>query len=107
MRKQGENRMLCDRSQMERRVRQRTREFQKANTKLLEEIKKRSKVEQALRQSDEQNRNLLDSLPISLAVYDLRDHLLFLNAAFTKTFGWTREELIIHKVGFVPQECLA
>ncbi|WP_424359087.1 PAS domain S-box protein [Methanocella sp. MCL-LM] len=61
-RKKAEEALLRERSELEIRVRERTAELEKANEKLLAEIGQRIRSEQALRESEEKYRNLVESI---------------------------------------------
>jgi PAS domain S-box-containing protein len=60
--------------------------------------------EEALLDSRTKLIRLLDVLPYPLLVTDRNSTTLYLNAGFTDTFGWTREELIGKKIYFTPPE---
>lgn len=60
--------------------------------------------EQAMRRQDARMRAVLRAMPTPLAAYDTKGKLQFTNAAFTRVFGWTMEELFGKPVPFVPEE---
>ena len=74
----------------------------------IEELKRESarheEDEEALLNSRSRMGRLLDIVPYPLLVTDQNSITLFLNAGFTETFGWTREELIGRKIYFTPPE---
>lgn len=60
---------------------------------------------QALEESEEKYRTVLESNPDPVVVYDREGLVVYLNPAFTKVFGWTMEELQGRKLDhFVPEE---
>ncbi len=76
--------------------------------KLIEELKREfirhEEDEEALLNSRSKMGRLLDIVPYPLLVTDRNGITLYLNAGFTETFGWTREELIGKKIYFTPPE---
>ena len=82
------------------------------------DITHRKQVEEALRKSEEEYRELyaqaeqssklyrtlLDVSPEPIIVYDVQGIPSYVNPAFTRVFGWTFEELRGKRVDFVPAE---
>ncbi|UCF00532.1 MAG: PAS domain S-box protein [Deltaproteobacteria bacterium] len=63
------------------------------------------KTEKALRESEERYRTVLEANPDPVVVYDMEGKVIYLNPAFTDTFGWTIEERLGKKMDvFVPEE---
>ena len=90
---------------IDREVKDRTIELEKANEKLLQEIRERRETEQALRESEEKYRKVLSSNPDPVVVYDNEGKVIYFNAAFTRVFGWQLEECLNQKMDvFVPDE---
>jgi PAS domain S-box-containing protein len=58
-----------------------------------------------LRESEERYRLLLESSPEPMVVYDTKGRVTYLNPAFTKTFGWSSDELLGRRIPYVPEEC--
>ena len=72
---------------------------------IVADITERKRVEEALRESEEKYRTVLESNPDPVAVYDMVGRVIYLNPAFTRVFGWSLEERIGKKMdGFVPEE---
>jgi PAS domain S-box-containing protein len=58
------------------------------------DITERKKAEEALRQSEEKYRNILDSIQDSYSEMDLSGNFTFVNSVTCKHLGYTKEELI-------------
>ena len=62
------------------------------------------RAEEALRESEEKYRTVLEAAPDPVVVYNMEGKVIYLNPAFTRVFGWTPEELLGKKIGYVPEE---
>jgi PAS domain S-box-containing protein len=69
------------------------RQLEDANRALSNEISERKKIEQALRDSEAQLRNVVQQLPMPIAVLGEGDEIVLLNAEFTNVFGYTHEDV--------------
>jgi len=90
--KKAETKIQRTRDELEMRVEKRTAELQK-------EIEERILAE-------EKYRKLMEASPVAIAVYDMKGYTVYINPAFTFTFGWTLEELQGKKIDFIPEESL-
>ncbi len=54
--------------------------------------------------SDEPYRTLLESAPDPIVIYDPNWRIVYVNAAFSRTFGWEMEELLGKPPVFVPDD---
>jgi PAS domain S-box-containing protein len=69
------------------------------------EISIRKQTEEALRESENKYRTVLEANPDSVIVYDMEGRVTYLNPTFTKIFGWTLEECLGKKMDeFIPKE---
>ena len=64
----------------------------------------RNLVEEALRDSREQYRTVLEACPDPLVVYDVEGNVSYINPVFTQVFGWNLEELSGKKMAYIPDE---
>ncbi|MBW1888381.1 MAG: PAS domain S-box protein [Deltaproteobacteria bacterium] len=55
-----------------------------------------------MRESERRLRTLLDFVPYPIAVFTLEGRVYYLNPSFTKTFGWTLQELEGKTIPYVP-----
>jgi PAS domain S-box-containing protein len=71
----------------------------------LRDITESKKAQQALRESEERNRAILEAAPDPMIVYDVEGKVVYLNPAFTRVFGWSLSERLGHTMNdFVPPE---
>lgn len=71
---------------------------------ILRNITDRKKAEEALRESEEKYRTVLEASPDPFIVYDKEEKVIYFNPAFTQVFGWTLEERLGKKMNlFVPE----
>jgi two-component system sensor histidine kinase/response regulator len=80
------------------------KELEQRVKELEEEFLERKKAEEALRESEERYRSLLEASPDPIVVYDIEGRATYANPAFTQTFGWSHDEVLGQRIDFVPQE---
>ena len=69
------------------------------------DINECKQAQEALRESEERYRTVLEANPDPVVVYDIEGKVIYFNPAFTRVFGWTVEERISKKMDeFVPEE---
>ncbi|MFW6334861.1 MAG: PAS domain S-box protein, partial [Desulfosalsimonas sp.] len=80
--------------------------LEKANlySEVRRELAERKRTEMILRESEERYRTLLESSPDPIVVYDTSGVATYVNPAFEKTFGMSRDELLGKRIDFVPEE---
>ncbi len=59
------------------------------------DVTERRKAEEALAESEARLRAIIDASPVPMAVNDDQGRITFLNAAFTRCFGYSREDIAI------------
>ena len=70
----------------------------------LQDISERKWAEQALSESQQRFRALLDFAPLPIVVFSLDGCVDYLNPAFTQTFGWTLTELEGKRIPYTPPD---
>jgi PAS domain S-box-containing protein len=80
--------------ELEERVQKRTAELRNVNSQLLQEIKERTIVEGALRESDETTRLILDTAPDVIVIANKQGQIMRVNAQIEKLFGYRAEQVI-------------
>jgi len=69
------------------------------------DITERKRIEDALKQSEEKYRIVLEANPDPVVVYDMEGKVTYFNMAFTNVFGWTLEECFGKSMDvFVPTD---
>jgi len=69
------------------------------------DISERKQAEEALLESEEKYRTVLEANPDPVVVYDIEGNVIYFNPAFTRVFGWTLAERLGNKMDvFVPAE---
>jgi PAS domain S-box-containing protein len=72
---------------------------------LVRDVTERKRADEALRESEEKYRTVLEANPDPVVVCDRESRVLYFNPAFTRVFGWTLEERLGRPLeGFVPED---
>ncbi len=75
------------------------------NTDLKTQITERKQAQEALRESEEKYRSVMEATPDPIVVYDMEGKVTYMNPAFTRVFGYTLAESLGKKMDhFVTQE---
>jgi PAS domain S-box-containing protein len=88
-----ERRLLKVREELEVGIAQATAELLSANQQLTQEIEERKQAVEALRQSEERYRGLIDSASDIIYEIDLSGHFTFFNPVAVKATGFSKEDL--------------
>jgi PAS domain S-box-containing protein len=86
------------RDELEIRVQERTRELVSANATLRAEIKDRQRAEQALRESEEKYRDLVENLNDVIYARDLAGHITYISPVIETLGGYNAAEMIGHSI---------
>ncbi len=57
-----------------------------------------------LKEKEESMRAVLDASPNPIVAYDTQGNTIFINHSFSDVFGWSLDELVGHRIDFVPNE---
>ena len=72
---------------------------------IVHDITERKKAIEALRDSEEKYRTVLEANPDPVVVYDIAGKVVYFNPAFTRVFGWSLGQRLGKKMDiFVPEE---
>ncbi|MDY6911537.1 MAG: PAS domain S-box protein, partial [Chloroflexota bacterium] len=79
---------------LEKRVEERTSDLVTANMTLMQEISERTRAEEALKQSEERLRNVLDGMIVFAGLLSPEGNLLQVNRVSLETFGLTPDDVL-------------
>jgi PAS domain S-box-containing protein len=72
---------------------------------LQEQIREHLKTKEALQESEERYRSVMEAAPDPMVVYNMVGEVMYINPAFTTVFGWTLQECLGRKMDhFVPAD---
>ena len=75
------------------------------NKDLKAQIAERKLAQEALQESEEKNRSVMEATPDPIVVYDMKGAVTYMNPAFTRVFGYTLQDSTGKKMDhFVPKE---
>lgn len=89
---------------LERRVAERTAQFEIANQELLKEIVERERVQVSLQETSRTLQALIDASPLAIVSVDLAGQVKVWNLAAEHLFGWSAAEVLGQLVPYVPSE---
>ena len=93
--------------ELEEQVEQRTEDLQMINDKLIEEVRHRNQVEQALSHTMDRFTAMIDSVPAALYLKDRYHYLLEVNQAFCAMAGKNRAEVLGRRdIDVIPTDIL-
>ncbi|MFX0002372.1 MAG: PAS domain S-box protein [Candidatus Hodarchaeota archaeon] len=69
---------------------------------LISDITEKFELEQKLKESEERYRNLIESVPFSIALIDQQGKIVYCNPPIEKLLGYHQDELIGHKFKDIP-----
>jgi PAS domain S-box-containing protein len=98
-RKRAEEALQQAHAELERRVEERTRDLQLALEQLQVEMAERHQAEELLRESERRFAAFMDHLPGIAAMRDLKGRYLFVNGAWEKFYGKTKDQWLGKKAG--------
>ncbi|GEM_PF-452821 len=75
----------------------------RAEEKLKKEEERYKKLYEASKRQEELYRSLLNSSADAIVIYNLKGEVEFVSPSFTRTFGWTFEDLVGKQIPFVPE----
>ncbi|MBP1747682.1 MAG: sensor histidine kinase [Deltaproteobacteria bacterium] len=87
-RKQAENILQKSNEELERRVVERTSELMQANSRLVQELKRRQQVEEMLRRGAERYRNLFENSPMGIYRTNPHGKILMANPTLIRMMGY-------------------
>lgn len=93
-RKRLEEELRASRDALEQRVAERTVALREANTALQHEIDERREAEDALRESEERFRRLIDHVPASILLKDTTGRFRLANSRFCERYGVNRRSVL-------------
>jgi len=91
--KEAENKLRAESEMLDEVVKKRTKEIQKVNKKLRQDISERKKAEKSLAESEQLNRAVIEHSPIGISIRDKNGTLLLSNNAWQKLWGLSDNEV--------------
>ena len=93
--KQAEKALRNTRDKLERRVKERTAELEETNKELRRQIQERKRTEETLQESEENYRNLFQTITDAIILFDAQTRqFIDANAAAVSLYGYSREEFL-------------
>ena len=99
------HKIKAQRQYLEVEVSRRTKELQENMTRLEDEMLERRQAEQALKESEEYNRLLIETLNEGLVAFDQHQTIIYINSKCCEMFGYDRQALLNRPLSdFLAQE---
>ncbi|MEJ2154071.1 MAG: PAS domain S-box protein [Desulfobacteraceae bacterium] len=92
-RKKAELELRRYQEQLEELVRERTRDLEASNRKLLDQVEARQEKETALRKSEEKYRSIIENMENGYYEFDLKGNMIFFNDTVAHMLGYEPDEL--------------
>ena len=73
---------------------------------IIRDMTARKRAEEALKESEERHRVVLEAAPDPVVVYDTEERVTYVNPAFSRVFGWTLDECLGRPLEFISDEDL-
>ncbi|MBI3160324.1 MAG: PAS domain S-box protein [Chloroflexi bacterium] len=93
-----------DRRMLEHSLELTSEELTERNQQLQRDLQQRIVIEQALRSNQERMRQILDTSPLPVVLYDAQGAVEYINPAFEHEFGWSLSDLADQRFGFIPED---
>ena len=75
----------------------------RAQTQLRKNEEQYRKLYKRSKRGEDLYRSLINSSADAIVIYDLSGKTIYVSEAFTKIFGWTKEEVVGKRIPFVPE----
>ncbi|GAK51219.1 histidine kinase [Candidatus Moduliflexus flocculans] len=99
------HKITVHRQRLEIEVSRRTKELQENMTRLEDEMLERRQAEQALKESEEYNRLLIETMNEGLVAFDQHQTIIYINSKCCEMFGYDRQDLLNRPLSdFLAQE---
>jgi two-component system, cell cycle sensor histidine kinase and response regulator CckA len=102
-RKRAQEELQKAHNELEERVKERTESLLKTNEFLREQIEERSKIEEALQESNQTLQALIQASPLAITAIDQDLRVKMWNRAAEQIFGWATEEIIGRVLPIIPE----
>ena len=102
-RRRAEQAVLAANEQLEQRVEERTRALEAANAELREEIARRQRMEEDLRQQKEILQTIFDHVPVSINYLDEKGRIQMVNREWERLVGHTLDEVLHQGVDVIAE----
>lgn len=84
---------VTQKTHLEQKVEERTKNLAKSNKSLLSEISQRKSIELVLKDSEKRFRKMIEKSPLPMVITDINQDISFFNDKFTELFGYTSKDV--------------